>query len=1544
MKNLIFEAFTKAKQEWRKSGVRSAQPLLEVTSMVILLLMVSVNVWGNYTPGSGYTKVTNISQLSAQYDQVILYEEATGMGVTGSDGTDATLSSTQDAWTIYTVMAISGSTFTLADYASTINPPYIAAVSESTHYNFTYNTSSGTYFSVSSGGLLQYDSKHLAHNGNNVRFYSSSGTPLYVYKLNTPDPQTPASSDGLYLSPATIYMSGKSEDTYFYSSFIKWETTYNSKSHQLWIEPSADNWATGMELEFYQDDYGYSFNGNFTSGSYASPSNPEYGGFNLRCKPSEPGTFEAELVYTAYSSYPYPELRIPIVITVTADCTPRTLSFTNGTTDKTIYWTGSKTYTNAATASAGTGTIAYDIVADPDGCASVNSSGVVTFTSMGTAIVAANILAVGDYCAADANYTITMTCEPRTLSFTTAEPEVSITSGEGTYSQAPTVSAGSGHGTITYTIDSDDGLTIDPSTGVVSFNGNAGTAMVTATISAADGYCTANNSYFLTVTPVVPTVSAFTPSATETSITMTGSEVTNKGGSAITRYGYIYSTTLSTAGTLIYGAVGATDAYVGTNDIALNTGFNKTVTGLSSGTTYYVRAYATNAAGTGYSDIQTIKTVTYEDYVFSCAELTLTAHPETESGPIFITSTASKKVRSQGYIQITGSGLTPSTTLTFPSLPATFEIKTATYGDLATDVYGAIDAAAYIFYTPGAAATSDGLDKITGITVTVGGAKTKTATLTQDIIGRHLPANFVIAGKKDNKWYALPSNMESTSHPAPVEIAVDNLNNPSIAYTVASNKYGLEGPTTTVSGNIKSGVGQYVKLTMHPLSDAPLFGQAPSNTGIGKSGTAVATNDLSAGYWWQLKQTNTSISNPQDVKYKIYCANNTSTLSIKDNAGNPEWGLYASGVEELRLIPASDIIYTEAYFVEWGQHGGVVEVDATGIDATSVVAHLNGANSSAITLVQTGTSGGKSSKYNYTVNFGDGIDFAASTSNGAMLTLEWKNGETVKAISNIVVPKIIASSATMKFIMSGDAQWETEVHVLPDVTLTANAGDFESNDVMIKQLEIYPGATVVVTEGEAGSGTLKVKTLVLRNGWTCASGTRKYDVARLYITPSTASLAKNAVVDVWYMDWYIDYDQYYPIAVPWKVAVNSSNIVHRYTSNTATFGPSGSIRLRYYDGEQRATSGQSMIGQNWKDYGNENLPDYLEPSKGYSFSAKRPSGKAFSIVRMTLGIPSNDWTALGEQGEVSGTHKDQVSVTGWGKGTADWYAMGWNFIGNPYMCTFNGNDDGISGKLELQNGGSIKYATIPSIDFSNYDQVAIADADLKPARGFFIQANNAEAQNITFNANKIVDPTAAPARYMTQTEAIPEQEAYIRLSYEGGKDQMGLIIGEDYTEAYEVNADLAKVLGDAGFVKTYMQYGGMDMAYVAINQELAKAWIPVTVILPKDGEYTFSLMSSSEVEQLEGVYLIDYAENETVTNLIDKDYTFVADAATISNRFAINAIIGERQTPTDIDVINEGGDLNSDRPFKFIYHDKVYIYHRGVIYDATGKRVREINK
>lgn len=934
----------------------------------------------------------------------------------------------------------------------------------------------------------------------------------------------------------------------------------------------------------------------------------------------------------------------------------------------------------------------------------------------------------------------------------------------------------------------------------------------------------------------------------------------------------------------------------------------------------------------------------YTDYVFSCSELSVEAKPATAGKPFFITSSASQTVRSQDSILIVGSGLTPNQELEFPGLNSKFSVKSRKNGALSVKSDGTIDTVAYIFYTPGSGDTDDDLDKLTGITIKVDGTKPKQVTLTQNIIGRHLPSSgYVIAGKKDNKWYAMPSNMSSTSTPDPVEIAVDDADNPTIAYTESSNIYGLTGPT---GNNITGGNGQYVRLTMSiedgsgSAGPAPLFGSA-STAPIGKSGTSKATSDLSAGWWWLLTQTNTSITNAEDAKYTIKCANNSSTLSIKNTPF--QWGLYASGVEELRLIPASTTPMAEADVVAWGQKKLIIEVDKPGIGATQVRAKLNGSWSSNKSLASsTGTSvKGTNTRYNYTLDFTDEFDFSEAANNGKILLFEWLDGsDNVLYVSSVAVPKIIASSTTMSGIdVSGGSgnkgYWsDLEVHVLPGATLTANTPSF-SNAVTIRELQIYPGATVVITSGST-AGTLTVASLILRNGWNRLTGDKSYDVARLYITPyvddghkaSSLSIKEGEEAGVAYADWYIDYDQYYPIAVPWQVTV--ANMSYLNTEGSAEDG----VKLRYYDGASRAANVQAGVGSgsNWKEYGatgNTAMPTYLVPGQGYAMTARRPAGKAFSIVRMPLTIPSDSWTTGGEQGEVSDTHKDQVSVTAHGDGSTPSYAKGWNFIANPYMSLYEGG-------VTFAAGDAAEYANIPDINFNEFDQLPLDATKLKPSSGFLIQAPT--TTTITFSNSNITASAPSYRRDIKQTAS--KQKAYIRLEGEGSEDMMGILVSEQYSDDYEINADLQKLLGDGNRLRTYMQFDNMNMAYLAINETSAKEWIPVNVRIPADGEYTYTMHRASTIDELEGIYLMDYSTGKE-TNLIEEDYTFTAEAGTIENRFAINAVKGERQTPTDIDIVNGGGNIDSDQPVKFVYRDKIYIYHRGVIYDTTGKKVME---
>lgn len=95
--------------------------------------------------------------------------------------------------------------------------------------------------------------------------------------------------------------------------------------------------------------------------------------------------------------------------------------------------------------------------------------------------------------------------------------------------------------------------------------------------------------------PVVST--AAVSDITQHSVTC-GGTVTNDNGHTVTARGLCYSTT-SIEPTL-------NDSY--TLDGTGTGSFSTIITGMQSGTTYYLRAYATNAIGTGYGEVKTVTT------------------------------------------------------------------------------------------------------------------------------------------------------------------------------------------------------------------------------------------------------------------------------------------------------------------------------------------------------------------------------------------------------------------------------------------------------------------------------------------------------------------------------------------------------------------------------------------------------------------------------------------------------------------------------------------------------------------------------------------------------------------------------------------------------------------------------------------------------------------------------------------------------------------------------------------------------------------------
>lgn len=105
-------------------------------------------------------------------------------------------------------------------------------------------------------------------------------------------------------------------------------------------------------------------------------------------------------------------------------------------------------------------------------------------------------------------------------------------------------------------------------------------------------------------TPTESVSSATAGSITLTSATISGAAISALGCSNVTAYGIEYSTTSG-----FTGGTGTQVAGTGFSGLAGGT-FSAALSGLTSGTTYYYRAYATNAGGTSYSSTGSFSTLT----------------------------------------------------------------------------------------------------------------------------------------------------------------------------------------------------------------------------------------------------------------------------------------------------------------------------------------------------------------------------------------------------------------------------------------------------------------------------------------------------------------------------------------------------------------------------------------------------------------------------------------------------------------------------------------------------------------------------------------------------------------------------------------------------------------------------------------------------------------------------------------------------------------------------------------------------------------------
>ena len=806
-----------------------------------------------------------------------------------------------------------------------------------------------------------------------------------------------------------------------------------------------------------------------------------------------------------------------------------------------------------------------------------------------------------------------------------------------------------------------------------------------------------------------------------------------------------------------------------------------------------------------------------------------------------------------------------------------------------------------VHYKPTAYVNTANQEETATITLTTSNG----ATTTFNVTGRCLPETFAIVAKVGNVWYALPSQgLNSETTPVGYPVKVDNNDNPTVVTSLPTkaewalrNVYKVNGSNDRFAAN----------------GENLVFINAENKT--------LYANNGNANIQTYAEYTKYAATNPDRYEW-LPTTTDLTTYTLK-NVGrdknlsinvNTTFGTHTTNIatSNLRFLPI-ETTYTpiDMKVVEWYPTKVLVQTETTLASVSVMVGNEVVANP-IVTPVDAKL---------YEIS---GLPLKENPTK--LLTIKYGELACNKVIPIILSQEEITVADALFSTLTTSVYNYSDLVVRDGAKLTING--IEKTPDKFVNVTIYPTAKIVVPENTR----LNVYSLTFIGGITEVYDGSNYTLNK-YAVPEL-SLKGNLGKTVTSMDYVmrVDLDQMYQMGVPYDVALSD-----------ITYGDGSPIELgtqlyvSAYDGQARANR-ESKTWVYETDFATKFGSATLKAGVGYTISAEpQTNGDKYAILRLPMksNISSGSTEAAKTVAVKAYDNEKGVTITANHKG--------WNYLSNPYMTSISGGEADtklVLGYLKETGTGpwewvndEIRYVTIPMDNGKDYYQKKFSEAELKPFKSFFVQI--AQGGEMSF---ALASRQNAPARYMeVQTEQ--EVEFEILLSNEKQSDNTGLLIAEQYSPAYEINADLEKMTGS---MSVYTIYGGHKLAYNALSPINASEWISLGYIAPNAGEYSYKVDKADQVmEQVQHVYLIDY-DNNSITDLINNEYKFYTSKGKNETRFAINVVmqVDKDNTTTGVDML-----LNDhNAPIKFIHQDKMYIQNGGTIYDATGKQVTNINK
>ena len=1070
--------------------------------------------------------------------------------------------------------------------------------------------------------------------------------------------------------------------------------------------------------------------------------------------------------------------------------------------------------------------------------------------------------------ATSSNFT-TYNTAPSALSYI-ASP-VNATINTSTVSASPTVT-----GTVvSYNISPalPSGISLDTSSGVIS-----GTASVAS--SQTDYTVTATNSGGSTTATFRLTVNALAPSLTTTSLTNisktsanSGGNITSDGGAAVTARGVCWSTVQNPS--------------ISDNKTTDGTGtgsFSSSLTGLSSGTVYYIRAYASNSVNTSYGEQKTFQTL------FSPPGNALAFDGVNDYVNVGNSSSVQlSKGTIEAWIKTSDAG----------SWYRGIVVKQLAYGMFLLDnqlvVYdwsnGNIDTGISLNDNKWHhVAFSFESDVQNGSSIYIDGLKVKSFTYSVKEQSVELGiGNGMIPGNGQNFNGSID------------EVRVWNTirTESEIQSTIYSELAGNESGLVTYF-NCNQGIAASNNSSYSTLFDLSSSGNNGALNNFSYTGTASnyvesygmvvpvpseASNITGSGF-----TANWSTPNIGSVSsYKLDISTSSSFSTFVTGYDGLDCGTYLSKI--ITGLSSGTTYYCRV-------RANKTSVDGTGgyfrtiISTTTLDLPTLAATTGATAITSTNaTSGGNitsdggaavtargvcwSTAQNPTISDNKTSDGTGTGSFSSSLTgLSAGTIYYVRAYASNSVGTNYGTQISFTYTTADKKLTDLDQPVISDIVVAdGNKFTSDASGHTIHSLTIQPGGKSDLTNTLAVIGDVHLKadktssfSLNIGQGLT-VSGAVKYLKT-------------------------LDDSKWYFMSFPCKVRL--SDIKKSDGSSLGTLGTDWFVK--WYDGSARIVNLATQTS--WKTITDANTQ--LNAYQGYIFGFKDGTGT------IEISIPLDNALVVSET-------EQSIPVVAHGSGMSiASNHKGWNLIGQPYLSKLKGSSVGFN-FLTFSDG------------ISTYSQQMNSSvSSIDPFAAFFVQASTTESVAFTLSG-----------RQLSKTMIEQNNSDVLTLNFSNATmtDNTTLILDDSQSPAYQIGQDLEKWIGTGtDKPQVYTMLNGINFVYNALPMSYIQN-LPIGFYTKTAGSCTISV-DASQAKGLNQLLLTDNATS-TVTDLLLSSYTFTATAGTNTSRFVLNA----PKLTTDNQALNADGNA----PWISTQNGKIVINNLNErtivrVFDAIGRQ------